>query len=780
MKEKGGQKHRSILAAMGVFLGRCGAGLLLALGLLLAFVLEYKADLRQNLEKSIPVTMYFKHKENAVLEVNDQAAVFEEDFLCTVPDLKRLKLHTEKVQVGNDTRMELSLLNLDTGKTCYLREFPASKIRRYIYQMTMDKPLKDSENARMRLKVRLIPGNSGRENRICLTAGQRYGFVEAVNGDENNKTNVIYSMYYGKGTELKSLYLLLCLALLLLAGTAFFLLVICRRTLCQAYMPLALLLGLIMTFVIPVHAVPDEPAHIDTAYTMSNGILGTGSPDREGYSYKRACDAVMQDMMANTLEANHYYQLSKHFLEKPEDTRSIEVVAMDAGRIVPRLVYLPAALGISLGRVMGLSALMTFTLGRMMNLLVYLLLTLLALAFMPYGRNVLALVMLLPITMQQAASASYDAVLNGMLFLFTALCLRAGQKERIPLPYILVLGLFSVFIVLSKGAVYSPLILLLLPVLFRRNSRLPEPAGKDAAMGAKVAGMPGKGTDMPGKDAAVAVEVFGMPGKDTAGVVEDVRNSGEYDGYIRRPRSRQRAGIRKQESSNPTSLQENNLTGRGNSIPVSRQEIPRNHTSRLLFLLVPAALLLMAALFAIKFYPVFQPVLEGNLSADEGLTYTLASLLSQPQKIPYLLWNTFQTQSDYQLFGLLGGNLAWLEISINRIYPIILLICLLLLVHVDGDSFRGGKWQRLLFAVTALCSITLVMLSMLIMFTARTETRIVGPQGRYYLAVFPLLLLAAATPMVHVNRKQLIAIAMTAVVTEIIMVMSAFCLAFVA
>ena len=728
MKEKGGQKHRSKPAGMGVFLGRCGAGLLLALGLLLVFVLEYKADLRQNLEQSIPVTMYFKHKDNAVQEINDQAPVFEEDFLCAVPNLKKLKLHTEKVHVENDARMELSLLNLDTGKTCYLREFPARKIRRYIYQMTMNKPLKDSERARMRLKIRLIAGKTGRDNRICLTAGQRYGLVEAVNGDNQNKTNVIYSMYYGKGTELKSLYLLLCLALLLLAGTAFFLLVICRRTLWQSYIPLALLLGIIMTFVIPIHAVPDEPAHIDTAYTMSNRILGTGSPKREGYSYKRACDALMQDMMANTLETNHYYQLSKHFLEKPEDTRSIEVVAMDAGRIVPRFVYLPAALGISLGRVMGLSSLMTFTLGRMMNLLVYLLLTMLALVLMPYGRNMLALVMLLPITMQQAASASYDAILNGMLFLFTALCLRAVQKERISLPYALLLGLFSVFIVLSKGAVYSPLILLLLPVVFRSKDRL----------------------------SGVEEENAAVPGENT-------QASGKLEGYTRRPRSGQRVKTRSKEE----------------IIRTDRQEAPRKNTSRLLFLLVPAALLLMAALFAIKFYPVFKPVLEGNLSADEGLTYTLASLLSQPQKIPYLLWNTFQTQSDYQLFGLLGGNLAWLEIKINRIYPIILLICLLLLVHVDGDTFQGGKRQRLLYIVTALCSITLVMLSMLIMFTARTETRIVGPQGRYYLAVFPLLLLAAATSMVHVNRKQQIAIAMTAVVTEIIMIMSAFCLAFV-
>ena len=71
MNEKGGQKHRSKAAGLGVFAGRFGAGLLLALGLIMVFALEYKADLRQNLEKSIPVTMYFKHKENTVQELAD-------------------------------------------------------------------------------------------------------------------------------------------------------------------------------------------------------------------------------------------------------------------------------------------------------------------------------------------------------------------------------------------------------------------------------------------------------------------------------------------------------------------------------------------------------------------------------------------------------------------------------------------------------------------------------------------------------------------------------------
>ncbi len=721
MMEKNSQKHAGQGVGFSGFMKRCCLGLLLGLALVLVFLLEYKADLRDKLEERIPVTMYFRNKENAVLELNDQNPVFEEDFICEVPDLWRLKLHTESFSVDDNARMELSLINLDSKETCYLMEFPAEKIRREIYKMTMDDPLKDSEGAHMRLRVRLITEGCHKLNKVCFTAGQRYGLVEAVNGDKDNKTNILYYMYYGKGSSLKVLYFLLCLALLVLAGLAYFLLVICRRSLWQAYLPLALVLGIIMTFVIPVHAVPDEPAHIDTAYVMANKLLGTGSPAREGYSYKRACDALMQDMMANTLEPNHYYQMAEHFLEKPEDTRLIEVVAMDAGRIVPRIVYVPAALGIALGRLLGLSSLMTFTLGRMINLLVYLLATGLALFMIPYGKNMLALVMLLPISMQQAASTSYDAILNSMIFLFIALCLRAAGKAGISRAYGLVLGLFCVFITLSKGAVYTPLLLLLLPVILGRNKGL------------------------------VSGNVPGGPDPDSQGAASHRRKS--------------RRQAREGKAGKTDRLQTDAAGGRT--------------ISPLVFVLIGlAVLLVLALLFAVKFYPVFKPVLEGNLSAEKGLTYTVASLLIKPQKIIYLLWNTFQTQADYQLMGLLGGNLAWREIQVNRVYPILLLICLLLLVHVDGDRFEGNKKLRLLYIAIAFMCITLVMLSMLIMFTARTETRIVGPQGRYYLVVFPLMLLAATNSMVRVNGRQLIPVAMTAMVTEILMVMSAFCLAF--
>ena len=175
---------------------------------------------------------------------------------------------------------------------------------------------------------------------------------------------------------------------------------------------------------------PDESTHLDTAYKYSNQILFIQSTDTPGTIYKRECDARLSEMLANGLESNSYYQLLFHTLERPSDTQLVQVSYIDGTNLVPGIVYLPAALGISVGRILGLSAMLTFQLGRIFNLLVFILLIRLAIGVTPYWKNLFGALGLLPITLQQAASASYDAIINGLIFLFIALCFHCQNNLR--------------------------------------------------------------------------------------------------------------------------------------------------------------------------------------------------------------------------------------------------------------------------------------------------------------------------------------------------------------
>ena len=178
--------------------------------------------------------------------------------------------------------------------------------------------------------------------------------------------------------------------LLVTAIAAYYLIVIRKKNVVQFYVPIAILMGLIMQCTVVVHGVPDEPWHMDTAYKLSNDLLFVEDTDTPGMIMKRQCDVVMSDMLANGVESNSYYQLQTHTFEKPINTELIMVPYTDSSNIVPDFIFLPTAIGISIGRLLGLSAMMTLQLGRVCNLIVFVIFTWLAIRRMPYGKNVMA------------------------------------------------------------------------------------------------------------------------------------------------------------------------------------------------------------------------------------------------------------------------------------------------------------------------------------------------------------------------------------------------------
>ena len=279
-------------------------------------------------------------------------------------------------------------------------------------------------------------------------------------------------MRYSNTKDLRGLYLILSGSLVLLAVLAYWLIVVRRLQAGQFYVPLAICFGLIMNAVVMIHGVPDEPSHLDTAYKLSNRLLFVEDTGIEGTLVKRACDVQLEDMLANGVESNSYYQLYHHILERPQNRELVTVSYSDSSNLVPDIVFLPTAVGISIGRILGLSAILTLSLGRLFNLLAFVAMTGWAIRLTPYGRNVIALVGLLPITIQQAASASYDAVVNGILLLFIAMSLRFSTEMDRKKWQIVLYGILAVLVAVMKGGVYIPILLLLL--LYRETSHKKE------------------------------------------------------------------------------------------------------------------------------------------------------------------------------------------------------------------------------------------------------------------------------------------------------------------
>lgn len=97
---------------------------------------------------------------------------------------------------------------------------------------------------------------------------------------------------------------------------------------------------------------------------------------------------------------------------------------------VTSLYYLPQGLGLFLGRMLGLSVYATVILARVLSLLVYIALVYQAIRRMPFLKNLMLVIAIMPLSLYQAASFSSDALLNGLCMLFIAVCFQYAIEDR--------------------------------------------------------------------------------------------------------------------------------------------------------------------------------------------------------------------------------------------------------------------------------------------------------------------------------------------------------------
>lgn len=241
----------------------------------------------------------------------------------------------------------------------------------------------------------------------------------------------------------------------------------------RIYPAAGLFLGLLFVFVLPPLSAPDEISHYVSAYQLSSRLMGKEATDRYGRVLLDARDAWVEDIYGD-----YVYETTEEGIWKADAASSVQNTVLGetltedtyrfyhdlvtdsgfvpgqeselAGRpadslyppvVTTPLVYLPQALLMSAARLLSLGTLPMLFLGRLGNLLCFVGLTWLAMRRLPFGKEVLFGVALLPMTLHLSASYSYDGMIMGCFFLFAAVCLDlAYQKEQVTWKDILLLA----------------------------------------------------------------------------------------------------------------------------------------------------------------------------------------------------------------------------------------------------------------------------------------------------------------------------------------------------
>ena len=308
--------------------------------------------------------------------------------------------------------------------------------------------------------IEIIPQLSeGDSVRIELTQPTMLTGKVDLNGTEND-LSIAYKLYDGILSSLKYLFLAfvfagvvstIVLALILQSKS--------ERKVMLSFVVLAFFIGSMYIFALPPFSVPDEGSHIATVYAKSSKLLGKEATNSDGRVIADP-DMGIFYISEEYPTKSTYAQYFKGAFGKTEDIVN-ETISLRSPLSAKTIGYVPQVLGVSFARTLGLNGEQILLLGRLFALLWYCVIMGIVINIVPVKKMVFFVVGLMPMTIQQVASFSYDSVLLGFCFLLTAYLLYLiFQKDKVTWQDALIVTVLSIGIGSIKY-IYLPILGLL-------------------------------------------------------------------------------------------------------------------------------------------------------------------------------------------------------------------------------------------------------------------------------------------------------------------------------
>lgn len=182
-----------------------------------------------------------------------------------------------------------------------------------------------------------------------------------------------------------------------------------------------LILGLIMSILVPTGQTPDEYSHLN----MIGNSVGL---EKFASNIMKSIELETEDIAYNYDKKINIEEQKNVLTEKPIYSRK----EMLPKKITVAVIkHLPATIGIYIGIIFGLPAFWVLQLGELFALLFYSYICYKALQIMPIKKNMMAWFMIFPMALQQAASINYDAVLIPLCYLFISYMLYLKYEKHI-------------------------------------------------------------------------------------------------------------------------------------------------------------------------------------------------------------------------------------------------------------------------------------------------------------------------------------------------------------
>lgn len=230
----------------------------------------------------------------------------------------------------------------------------------------------------------------------------------------------------------------------------------------KKYLMAAIVFSMLVLLFTPFFKGSDEGAHWARIIDISNGKFITETID--GWPQSRIPNRITQ------IEFDAYHLFPNMLFS---DQKGSSYVDMQCMAVYPPSSYLPQTIGVLIGKCFTKNAVVWAYLAKIFQALTCIVLIYFAIKIIPFGKDVLAFIALIPTSLRAMALLSADGILLASVLLFVAKILQLiyDKKDIVKKDYV-ILTILSIFISTSK-VVYYPLcfILFLIPLLKKKDKK---------------------------------------------------------------------------------------------------------------------------------------------------------------------------------------------------------------------------------------------------------------------------------------------------------------------
>ena len=639
--------------------------------------------------------------------INDQFSEFAliddtvtQDFVCD-RDLLYMGF-AFKVQTAGDEGpagvLELTLTDLDTGEVLATSEGDMSNIldttEAYYTTLGLSQPVELTSFGERHYRVTLTAHYTG-EGRLLIgytpTANEA-GLGLTVNGQPTEGMLAILGVYAQIGGFLTKFYWVIALLALVLIGAGWWLFTGQKCPLHRMVFCFVLALGILFSMVLPPYSAPDEQFHINQSFTLASTIYDPHLPIAQSQIHSTIRRPSDQDVIVQDGETTVFtwQHIAKNLLTTSPDpfaaTHDFDEYQVDSSYTM----YWISALGVLAGFLLRLGFIPNLFLGRLTNLLFFAFLASWAVKRTPVAKAVFATVALLPMTLHLAASYSRDSNLLALCLLFAALVLDLafGPTEKISWKQLILPALAGLLIAPSK-IVYFPLALLVFLIPAARLDRFSKAIKGGFLVLCMVVFL---------SSAGGTLTLGGFVNGDTP-VAAGAASSSTA---VQEAEPAASVAAESESAPAPESTASSGETAGADSAP--------------------------------------QPASEEPVQ-DDSVCYSLPYILSHPLDTVELVIRSVVEYGDHYVKTLVGGTLSYFDPGVQIAWTWVAALLILLVLAWLQPGFELPVWAKTVCLLIGLACCGLAVLGC-VSWTPTYYTTIYGLQGRYFLPVLSLLLLA--------------------------------------